>query len=216
MDIPTHLSAADIAKLRLIHAAIRLIAAKGIDGVSLRLVNREAGTKNNSSLHYHFGDKAGLVEASIHYIQDWFEENREAQLKALETKAKAGRITVAEVMDVLIDPYVTLLETESWGQDALCALARFEFDGDDEIHQVLNDSAGKVARRMRKLLNIACPDLTRKQINQRLNMCLFIVLQGFANSKNQHQTYMGDLSRSYKAMGAEFKQFCVSGIGNHS
>ena len=212
MDIPTHLSAADIAKLRLIHAAIRLIAAKGIEGVSLRLVNREAGTKNNSALHYHFGDKQGLITATINYIQDWFETAREDPLAALELKAKNKTITVEDVMDVLIDPYVTLLEQETWGQDALCALARFEFDGDEAIHQVLNQSSGKVARRLRQLLALACPDLPRKAINQRLNMCLFIVIQGFANYKNHHQTYVGNIKQSYKALGEEFKRFCVAGV----
>jgi AcrR family transcriptional regulator len=212
MDIPIHLSAADIAKLRLIHAAIRLISAKGIEGVSLRLVNREAGTKNNSALHYHFGDKQGLITATINYIQEWFEENREAQLAALELKAKTKAITVAEVMDVLIDPYVTLLETETWGQDALCALARFEFDGDDQIHQVLNDSSGKAARRIRRLTAMACPDIARKDLDQRLNMCLFIAVQGFANYKNQHQTYVGNIKSSYKNVGAQFKRFCIAGV----
>ena len=119
MDIPTHLTAADIAKLRLIHAAIRLISAKGIEGVSLRLVNREAGTKNNSALHYHFGNKHGLITATINYIQDWFEHSRESQLAALEQTSKTSTITIDAVIDVLIDPYVTLLESETWGQDAL-------------------------------------------------------------------------------------------------
>ena len=212
MDIPTELSAADIAKLRLIHAAIRLFAAKGIEGVSLRLVNREAGTKNNSALHYHFGNKLGLITATISYIQDWFEIHRETQLAALEAKAKSTNIKVADVMDVLIDPYVTLLESESWGQDALCALARFEFDGDEAIHQVLNDSAGKIARRLRKLLSTVCPDLSRKEVNQRLHMSLFNVLQGFANYKNQHQSYMGNLNDSYAKTGESFKRFCTAGI----
>ena len=212
MDIPTALSAADIAKLRLIHAAIRLFAAKGIEGVSLRLVNREAGTKNNSALHYHFGNKLGLITATINYIQEWFETHRELQLAELEAKAKSSNIKVADVMDVLIDPYVTLLESESWGQDALCALARFEFDGDEAIHQVLNESAGKIARRLQKLLSAACPDLSRKEVNQRLHMSLFNVLQGFANYKNQHQSYVGNLNDSYAKIGENFKQFCTAGI----
>jgi AcrR family transcriptional regulator len=212
MDIPTELSPADIAKLRLIHAAIRLFAAKGIEGVSLRLVNREAGNKNNSALHYHFGNKQGLINATINYIQDWFESTREAKLTALELKSKSSTISVNEIIDVLINPYVTLLETETWGQDALCALARFEFDGDDEIHQILNESAGKAARRIRGLLVKALPDMPRKTINQRLNTCLFMAIQGFANIKNSHQTYMGNLQESHKAVGNQYKQFCVAGM----
>ena len=212
MDIPAHLSASDIAKLRLIHAAIRLIAIKGIEGMSLRMVNREAGTKNNSALHYHFGDKQGLITATIHYIQDWFDSAREAPLAALEAKAKSQAISAKEIVDVIINPYVALLKQETWGQDALCALARFEFDGNEEIHQVLNQSAGKTARRLRQLFIKARPDLPRKVVNQRLSLCLFIVIQGFANFKNQHQSYMGSLKQSYHGLGEELKVFCVAGI----
>ena len=212
MDIPTDLTASDLAKLRLIHAAIRLFATKGIEGVSLRMVNREAGARNNSALHYHFGNKMGLITETIGYIQNWFEQSREAQLKALEQKSKTTTIKVDKVIDVLIDPYVKLLESETWGHDALCALARFEFDCDKAIHQALNQTSGKVARRLRSLLAKSCPDISRKVLNQRLNMCLFITLQGFANYKNHHQTYMGNMQDSYRAIGKQFKAFCVAGI----
>ena len=211
MDIPADLTASDLAKLRLIHAAIGLFATKGIEGVSLRMVNREAGARNNSALHYHFGNKMGLITETISYIQNWFELNREAQLAALEQKSKTETIRVDEVIDVLIDPYVRLLESETWGHDALCALARFEFDGGDDIHQVLNQTSGKVARRLRTLLAKSCPGISRKVLNQRLNICLFITLQGFANYKNHHQTYIGSTRDSYKAIGKQFKGFCVAG-----
>ena len=212
MTISTDTSSSDLAKLRLIHAAIKLFAYKGIDGVSLRMVNREAGAKNNSALHYHFGHKMGLITAVINYIQDWFEQTREGPLSALEQKSKTGNVSTKQIVDALIDPYVTLLESEDWGQDALCALARFEFDGDEVIHAVLNTSAGKAARRLRALLAKSCPELNRKQVNQRLHLCLFMAVQGFANYKNQHQTYMGDLKMSHQAMGALIKQFANAGI----
>ena len=40
---------------RLLLAAERLFAARGVDGVSLRQVNVEAGQRNLSAAHYHFG-----------------------------------------------------------------------------------------------------------------------------------------------------------------
>ena len=47
------------ATTSLIAAAERLFASRGIDGVSLREINREAGQRNTTSLQYHFGDRAG-------------------------------------------------------------------------------------------------------------------------------------------------------------
>ncbi len=51
------------AGLRLVLAAERLFARHGIDGVSLRKISAEAGSANNSAVHYHFGSKRGLVAA---------------------------------------------------------------------------------------------------------------------------------------------------------
>lgn len=49
--------------VRLVVAAERLFALHGIDGVSLRQIGTEAGSGNNSAVHYHFGSKAGLIRA---------------------------------------------------------------------------------------------------------------------------------------------------------
>jgi AcrR family transcriptional regulator len=49
--------------LKLVVAAERLFALRGIDGVSLRQISSEAGSANNSAVHYHFGSKAGLINA---------------------------------------------------------------------------------------------------------------------------------------------------------
>ncbi|EFC85290.1 TetR/AcrR family transcriptional regulator [Parafrankia sp. EUN1f] len=49
--------------LRLLLTAERLFAEHGIDGVSLRQIAAQAGSANNSAVHYHFGSKSQLIEA---------------------------------------------------------------------------------------------------------------------------------------------------------
>ncbi|MET0901900.1 MAG: helix-turn-helix domain-containing protein, partial [Acidimicrobiales bacterium] len=53
--------------LRLVIAAERLFAGRGFDGVSLRQIAAEAGSGNNSAVHYHFGSKPGLIAAIFRY-----------------------------------------------------------------------------------------------------------------------------------------------------
>ncbi len=43
--------------------AERLFAQRGINGVSLREIGVAAGQRNNSASQYHFGSKAGLIDA---------------------------------------------------------------------------------------------------------------------------------------------------------
>ena len=52
---------------RIVLAAERLFALHGIDGVSLRQISAEAGSSNNSAVHYHFGSKEGLIAAIFHH-----------------------------------------------------------------------------------------------------------------------------------------------------
>jgi AcrR family transcriptional regulator len=55
----------DRTKRRLLEAAARLFAERGIDAVSVRDINAAAGQRNNTALHYHFGDRAGLLRALV-------------------------------------------------------------------------------------------------------------------------------------------------------
>ena len=215
MTIPINTSSADATKIKFIHAAIALFSEKGIEGVSLRMINRGAGARNNSALHYHFGNKLGVIEATINYIQNWFEGTREVHLTKLEKDCKSSAVAVSDIIDALIEPYIILLESEPWGYDALCTLARFEFDGDEATHAVLNKSAGKAARRLKKLLAQSCPHLPPEMLDHRLNLCLLIAIQGFADSKNLRHSYLGKLKNRYKTprdIGNQFKRFCVAGL----
>jgi AcrR family transcriptional regulator len=50
---------------RLLDAAEGLFAQRGVLGVSLREINAAAGQRNNAALHFHFGDRAGLIRALV-------------------------------------------------------------------------------------------------------------------------------------------------------
>jgi AcrR family transcriptional regulator len=50
---------------RIILAAERLFAERGIASVSLREVAEAAGQRNNAVIQYHFGDREGLLRAAI-------------------------------------------------------------------------------------------------------------------------------------------------------
>lgn len=82
------------ASASLIAAAERLFAARGIDGVSLREINREARQRNTTSLQYHFGDREGLlraimakhgteVDARRNALLDQYEANRTPDVRVL-------------------------------------------------------------------------------------------------------------------------------------
>ncbi|WP_176440959.1 helix-turn-helix domain-containing protein [Oceanicola sp. 22II-s10i] len=54
---------AETAREKILETAEQLYALHGIDAVSIRQINQEAGQKNGSAVHYHFGSREGLIEA---------------------------------------------------------------------------------------------------------------------------------------------------------
>jgi len=79
---------------RLVAAAERLIAERGLEAVSLREVNAEAGVANASAVQYHYGGRSGLirailakhrpaVEARRHALLDQFDADGDRELRTL-------------------------------------------------------------------------------------------------------------------------------------
>lgn len=67
---------------RLLDAAERLFAERGVDAVSVRAVNAAAGA-NVAAVHYHFGSKEALVLAVLRRRMDVLGERRRTMLGAL-------------------------------------------------------------------------------------------------------------------------------------
>ncbi|MGC7299776.1 TetR family transcriptional regulator, partial [Mycobacteroides abscessus subsp. massiliense] len=74
----------DSTDQRLLNAAERLFAERGVDAVSLRAIMAAAGT-NVASVHYHFGSKERLIEALLDRYLDQIEKRRFALLDVAET-----------------------------------------------------------------------------------------------------------------------------------
>lgn len=83
----------------LILTAERLWGDRGIDAVSLREIAAAAGQANTAAVHYHFGDRAGLVDAVFAYRLPAFEERRRALLQAaIVADAPPGAATLLDCM----------------------------------------------------------------------------------------------------------------------
>lgn len=85
---------AEDTRSRLIEAAERLFAERGIDGVSLREINQAAGARNAIAVQYHFKDRAGVlmailarhhpsIEAFRHRLLDEYEAGEAKEVRLL-------------------------------------------------------------------------------------------------------------------------------------
>jgi len=93
-------------KTALIRSAERLIAEKGLGGVSVKEITNRAGAKNPSAVHYHFGNIETLIKEVFVQRFSRIEAERVARLGRVEKSAKATYLI--ELLEAAISP---LLET---------------------------------------------------------------------------------------------------------
>jgi len=88
---------------RLLLTAERLIAEEGVGRVSMRQINAEAGARNLSAVHYHFGSLDGVIAAIFDYRMGPVLRRRRAMLQELlaNPKRPAG---VPEVLHTVVWP----------------------------------------------------------------------------------------------------------------
>lgn len=101
--------------LKLVLAGERLFARHGIDGVSLRQVAAEAGSSNNSAVHYHFGSKHGLIAAIFrHRLPQIIGERRLLAARCdpddLRSRIEAQFLPVLSMAEASDNLYVSFVE----------------------------------------------------------------------------------------------------------
>ncbi|MEV6202171.1 TetR family transcriptional regulator [Streptomyces sp. NPDC051771] len=90
---------------KLIRAAEELFAAQGVDGAQLRDITRIAGQANPSAVQYHFGSRAGLLDA----VMAGRLARTEQVLVSLAYDTEAG---VRELVAALVTAEASELRTE--------------------------------------------------------------------------------------------------------
>jgi AcrR family transcriptional regulator len=105
---PTH--------VRLISAAEQLFAARGIDAVSLREINRASGARNAIAVQYHFDDRAGVVRAVLEKHRPGIEARRHAMLDEYEA---GGAPDLRRLASALVRPWAAKLADLDGGPEYL-------------------------------------------------------------------------------------------------
>lgn len=106
---------------QLILAAEKMFAESGIDGVSLRQINIEAGQKNSSAAHYHFGSKDALILAIYQHRMAHVNKRR---LEALDTIRLAGKDSdVRTLIGAIVYPIVEEIDADDSGRNYIRFMA---------------------------------------------------------------------------------------------
>jgi len=162
---------------KLLDCAERLFADHGLEGVSLRAINAEAGL-SPAALHYHFGTQKALVEALLERQMPALMERRRQLLDALDAGPEPP--TTRDVLSALIQPQLELLA--EGGEPALHYMRlihRLRADGDLDARFVIQRWPGGIDRLVPQLRK-ANPSLPLPLIQLRLGFAIDVMLSSLA------------------------------------
>lgn len=91
-------------RLALIHAAERLFAEQGLQRTSLRQINQEAGQRNESAIHYHFGSREAVIAAILDLRTKPVNEERLRMLNAARDAAAGAPLSSLALAEVFVLP----------------------------------------------------------------------------------------------------------------
>jgi AcrR family transcriptional regulator len=115
-------ASATATRVKIIEAAEKLFADRGIDGIALREIAAAAGQGNNTAVQYHFGTKEALVYAIFDYRTNMFEPLRAGMLERAE---EAGRLMDARtLLEIMCLPHLTISD-EKGGHPYSAFLAQY-------------------------------------------------------------------------------------------
>ena len=177
-------------------AAERLFAERGIDAVSLRTINAEAGY-SVAALHYHFATRDGLVRALLARAQPRMLAERARMLAPLKDECAPSleRIVAALVLPLTAG----MLEDFPASVAKLRFLVRLSFDRSPYLARTLEESFAV----FRPLLHRALPHLDERTLTRRWRLAADLAQHALANAlEGQPGSLAGSAPKR-----AQFEQF---------
>ncbi|MXW57308.1 MAG: TetR/AcrR family transcriptional regulator [Acidimicrobiia bacterium] len=181
------------AREALIAVAERLFAERGVDAVTVRDVVTAAEQRNSSAVQYHFGNKAGLLQAILDPHQDRLDARRAEMFDQL-----GERPTLDELIEVLVRPLASLLDSESGRhyiriRAQLVSAARLPSDSELMRDVLAGTGGGQTAneprpgiRRVAQALVDLVDDTELPDFGHRLELTAVLLLHGLADFAQRH------------------------------
>jgi len=166
-------------RTRLVLAAEALFAERGLEGVSLREINRAAGQNNASALHYHFGSRDAVIEAIVALRMPPVDAHRLALL------AEPGRDDPAGLAEALVAPLAAVAREPAGRNNWLRFQAQLYNGGCVDLRAIaLRLDSNNGLRLLAHRLRAALPGLPTTLLASRLTVSLRHAVYALAGWQN--------------------------------
>mgnify|MGYP000049165112 CR=1 FL=1 len=99
-------------RLELTLAAEKVFALNGLRGATLREIREEAGQKNESVIHYHFGSRDAIIESILHLRSKPMDDARIEMIEQLRVESNGVPLSSWQVASCCILPLAHYLLDE--------------------------------------------------------------------------------------------------------
>ena len=163
---------------KLLDAAARLFAERGIDNVSIREIVRTAGQRNASAVHYHFGSRDEVLRAVLARHVPAIAERR---LELLEYARCRPATDVRSAAEAVVRP-LTEFAQRGWRERAYLVVGSELIGVVDratpEIAELMTQTAGFAAW---DLLRERCPEVAFDLWQERKYLCILLISRAAAD-----------------------------------
>jgi AcrR family transcriptional regulator len=157
-------------KERILDAAERLFAERGISGTSLRAVTRKAAV-NLAAVHYHFGSKEALCQAVLARRIRPLNDERLERLRAIESET-AGRPSVEAIVKAFFGEKGAVWST---------LMGRFYSEPVELVAPLLRQQFEDLGRRFVGALCLALPELPSDEVFRRFQLSVGVLVHTLSN-----------------------------------
>lgn len=174
---------------RIVTTALHLFATEGIDTVTLRRISAESGSANTAAVHYHFRNKAGLIDAILEFLDErvW-RPGRERLQAAIDRDAP-----LRELLVVGLWPFKMTVFDFPWGAQAQGFSFQLATSNDEHMRAALAAVKDLHLDLLKNAVRARLPELPDEVFEQRW---LFFRTEAFAGqwvrSKVFRMTQQGD------------------------
>lgn len=150
---------------RMLEIAERLFAEHGVELVPLRQIVVEAGQRNRSALHYHFGSREALVSQLLNFRLTHINKVRNHYLDEVEAAGLGG--DVRAIVEASISALADTICDTPWGALYVQVLAQATFSPSLVNADMIDFDAMSGVLRSRKMIAAALPGIPRKVLHNR-------------------------------------------------
>lgn len=161
---------------RLIKAALRVFADKGIAAATLREITEEAGA-NVAAVNYYFRSKEELTRTVLETCLRPINESRLRSLEKLIADSNDRAVQLEKIIDALVRPMVEHTVDDYGGRSPVRLILQVRALPQPMTNTILADQFDRIHRQFLEALAKSLPELSRAEIGLRYDFARGSIMQ---------------------------------------